>query len=145
MAATTPHPVDQQSADKPAPRDFRQEVTDNIIRMLEEDVAPWQKPWEPGTASFTTPMNRTSGRAYRGGNAIQLIATAMRKGYDDPRWMTYKQAAEEGWQVQRGEKGTQIEFWDIQPGSDSTRTRGMQAAKINSSQALMMERATKGG
>ncbi|MGH9772153.1 MAG: ArdC family protein, partial [Candidatus Acidiferrales bacterium] len=41
--------------------------------------------------------------------------TGMRKGYEDPRWMTYKQAAQEGWQVRRGEKGTQIEFWDVKP------------------------------
>jgi antirestriction protein ArdC len=27
--------------------------------------------------------------------------------------MTYKQAADQGWQVRRGEKGTQIEFWDV--------------------------------
>ena len=27
--------------------------------------------------------------------------------------MTYKQAAENGWQVRKGEKGTQIEFWEV--------------------------------
>ena len=29
-------------------RDFRQEVTDNIIAMLGKGVAPWQKPWRTG-------------------------------------------------------------------------------------------------
>jgi antirestriction protein ArdC len=29
--------------------------------------------------------------------------------------MTYKQAADQGWQVRRGEKGTQIEFWEMKP------------------------------
>ncbi len=29
--------------------------------------------------------------------------------------MTYKQASQEGWQVRRGEKGTQIEFWEVKP------------------------------
>ena len=61
----------------------------------------------------TMPFNPTSERAYRGGNAIHLMAAALRTGYEDPRWMTYKQAAEQGWQVRRGEKGTQIEFWDV--------------------------------
>ena len=37
------------------------------------------------------------------------------KGYEDPRWMTYKQAADQGWQVRKGEKGTQIEFWEVKP------------------------------
>jgi antirestriction protein ArdC len=57
------------------------------------------------------PANPVTGNRYRGGNAIHLLASAMQKGYDDPRWMTYKQAFEEGWQVRRGEKGTQIEFF----------------------------------
>jgi antirestriction protein ArdC len=92
----------EQGAQK---RDFRQEVTDNIVQMLEKGVAPWQKPWEPGANSFGMPQNPTTGKAYRGGNAIHLIATALRSGYEDPRWMTYKQAAENGWQVRRGEKG----------------------------------------
>src|SRR5262245_28702975 len=98
-------------------RDFRKEVTDSIVKMLEQGVAPWQKPWEsawdPSEAgSLSMPFNPNSGRAYRGGNAVHLMATALDKGYDDPRWMTYRQAAENGWQVRRGEKGTQIEFWE---------------------------------
>lgn len=35
----------------------------------------------------------------------------------DPRWITYKQAAEHGWQVRKGEKASQIEFWEARPGS----------------------------
>jgi antirestriction protein ArdC len=102
-------------ADTPAPpkRDFRQEVTDRIITMLENGFAPWQKPWNPAEASVGMPFNPTTERSYRGGNAIHLMATGIRHGYDDPRWMTYKQAAERGWQVRRGEKGTQIEFWEV--------------------------------
>jgi hypothetical protein len=59
------------------------------------------------------PFNPTTERSYRGGNAIHLIATGVRLGYDDPRWMTYKQAADRGWQIRRAEKGTQIEFWEV--------------------------------
>ena len=36
--------------DKPPPRDYRAEVTADIIRMLEEGTAPWQKPWEASWA-----------------------------------------------------------------------------------------------
>ena len=117
MATTSSQPtIEKPSPGKPAPRDFRQEVTDGIIRMLENGVTPWQKPWEPGATALGLPMNPTSGRSYRGGNAIHLIATALQKGFQDPRWMTYKQASEAGWQVRGGEKGTQIEFWDLKPG-----------------------------
>lgn len=104
----------------PERRDFRKEVTESIIKMLEDGVAPWQKPWDPSLAgTMALPFNPTSKNSYRGGNAIHLMATAMRKGYEDPRWMTYKQAAENDWQVRKGEKGTQIEFWDIKHSKDS--------------------------
>ena len=112
MATATQATVDRPSEERPQKRDFRQEVTDNIVQMLEKGVAPWQKPWEARGNSLGMPMNPTTGKAYRGGNAIHLIATALRRGYDDSRWMTYKQAAENGWQVRKGEKGTQIEFWE---------------------------------
>jgi antirestriction protein ArdC len=114
---TTHHPASDSPAGTKPLRDFRQEVTDNIIRMLETAVAPWQKPWD---ATTNMPINPTSERAYRGGNAIHLMATALQKRYQDPRWMTYKQASDCGWQVRRGEKGTQIEFWDVKQGKDKS-------------------------
>ena len=114
MATTTADPGSAQPV-ATKPRDFRQEVTDRIIGMLEKGVAPWQKPWNPGEASLGMPKNPTTDRNYRGGNALHLMATALQRGYSDPRWMTYKQASDQGWQVRRGEKGTQIEFWEVKP------------------------------
>ena len=114
---TTHYPASEPSTGTKPLRDFRQEVTDNVVHMLENGVAPWQKPWD---AKASMPMNPTSARAYRGGNAIHLLATALQKGYQDPRWMTYKQASEHNWQVRRGERGTQIEFWDVKQGNHSS-------------------------
>jgi len=98
-----------ENANRTEKRDHRREVTDAIIKMLEDGVAPWQKPWE-GAAM---PFNPTTERAYRGGNAVHLLATGIGREYADPRWMTYKQAADQGWQVRKGEKGTHIEFWEV--------------------------------
>lgn len=100
-----------QSVDglNPPKRDHRQEVTDSIINMLEQGVAPWQKPWQ----GVGMPINPPTEKNYRGGNAVHLLATAVQRGYEDPRWMTYKQAAENDWQVKKGEKGTRIEFWEV--------------------------------
>lgn len=120
MATTTQPVIQNRPEQAPQKRDFRQEVTDSIVQMLEKGVAPWQKPWEASANAFGMPMNPTTEKAYRGGNAIHLIATGLRRGYEDPRWMTYKQAAENGWQVRKGEKGTQIEFWEIKQGSDKS-------------------------
>jgi antirestriction protein ArdC len=100
-------------------RDYRQEVTNDIIRLLEQGVAPWQKPWT-AQHSISIPFNPTTSKPYRGGNILVLTVAAMRRGYDDPRWATYRQASNEGWQVRRGEKGTQIEFWDVKPARKET-------------------------
>ena len=49
------------SSEATTKRDYRQEVTDSIIKMLEEGTAPWQKPWEPGALEM--PFNPTSAKA----------------------------------------------------------------------------------
>jgi antirestriction protein ArdC len=36
------------------------------------------------------------------------------RGYDDPRWLTYRQAESIGAQVRRGEKGTPIQYWKFE-------------------------------
>jgi antirestriction protein ArdC len=43
MATSTAQPASENPNPTPK-RDFRQEVTDRIVKMLEEGVAPWQKP-----------------------------------------------------------------------------------------------------
>ncbi|MVF24207.1 DUF1738 domain-containing protein [Methylocaldum sp. BRCS4] len=91
-------------------RDYRQELTDLIIRKLEEGAAPWQKPWKPGESGLF-PHNPTTDKPYRGANALHLTLVAEIRNYNDPRWMTYKQAAEQGYQVRKGEKGTVVEYW----------------------------------
>jgi antirestriction protein ArdC len=92
-------------------RDLRQEITDAMIAALEKGTAPWQRPWQAGALEL--PFNPTSEKRYRGGNAIHLMLTGASRGYEDPRWLTYRQALEKGWQVRKGEKGTQIEFWQF--------------------------------
>src|SRR5437879_1902553 len=125
-ASANPNQVPVGEPPEPARRDFRQEVTDRIINMLENGVAPWQKPWNPTDAALDMPMNPTTGKAYRGGNAIHLMAMGLRRGYGDPRWMTYRQAASLAWQVRKGEKGTQIEFWEVK-GAPDTRSEPIRA------------------
>ena len=125
-ASANPNQVPVGEPAVPPRRDFRQEVTDRIINMLENSVAPWQKPWNPADASLDMPMNPTTGKTYRGGNAIHLMATSLSRGYGDPRWMTYRQAAGLAWQVRKGEKGTHIEFWELKAGRD-TRSQPIRA------------------
>ena len=82
---------------------FAERVAAELIEQLKQGTAPFQKPWSPEMGS-DLPYNHSTGNYYRGGNALAL----MMQHYDDPRWMTYKQAQAVGAQVRKGEKGTQL-------------------------------------
>ena len=98
-------------------RDFREELTNNIIALIEKGCAPWQRPWDSTKASqaLQMPHNATTGRPYRGANTLNLMAKAYNLNVDnDPRWLTYKQALDKGWQVKKGSKGTGVEYWKFE-------------------------------
>lgn len=86
---------------------FAETVAEKLIEQLREGTAPWQKPWAPGEAGSNMPFNPTTGSRYKGVNALQLMS----EGYEDPRWMTYKQASAADAQVRKGESGTPIQYW----------------------------------
>lgn len=97
-------------------KEYAEEVAGRIIEQLRQGTAPWQKPWKPG--ELRLPYNAATGKEYRGMNTIWLHM----QGYDDPRWMTYKQAEAAGAQVRKGSRGTRIIYWkfhDEQPMTDA--------------------------
>jgi putative DNA primase/helicase len=85
--------------------DFAKRLAQRLIEQLEAGTVPWQQDWAPG--QILSPYNPTTGNRYRGVNVLALMVT----GHTDPRWMTYRQAQAQGWQVRAGEKGTQIQHW----------------------------------
>lgn len=98
--------------------DYAKTVADKVIKMLEEGTAPWTQPWKPGfgpTGREAMPFNAASGRAYSGGNALHLWAVAQERGYEDNRWMTFKQVQDRGLRLKEGSKGhgAKVEFWDF--------------------------------
>src|ERR1700731_259195 len=80
--------------------DFARRLADKLIAQLKDGTSPWQKPWKDGLAF--SPYNPTTGNRYRGVNIVALMAM----DFSDPRWMTYKQAQGQGWQV----RGAQAEL-----------------------------------
>lgn len=83
------------------------EVAEKLIEALKAGTAPWQKPWNSkGLPSFQLPYNAVTGNRYQGINTLSLIMS----GRNDPRWMTFKQADDNGWQVRKGSKATAIQF-----------------------------------
>ncbi len=93
-------------------RDHYQELTDKIVAELEAGAKPWQRPWDADKAGGpSAPINAATGRRYRGINTFVLGISPLAFTSQDPRWCSYKQAAERGWQVRRGETGTRIFFY----------------------------------
>jgi antirestriction protein ArdC len=90
--------------------DKAEQLTATIIAALEQveqDGSAWAKPWE-SLSKYGMPRNGNSGRQYRG---ICNMWMLLLKGYDDPRWLTYKGAQKLGGQVRKGEKGTMVFAW----------------------------------
>ena len=86
---------------------FHQQLANQLIEQLRQGTAPWQQPWQPGAPQSLLPVNPTTGKRYKGINAIQLLA----QGRSDQRWMTYRQARAAAAQVQAGARGTLIQYW----------------------------------
>lgn len=90
-------------------QDFIQNTAEKIIESLKNGTAPWIKPWKADELNNLMPYNPKTNKNYNGINSINL----MMQGYDDPRWLTYKQAQELGAYVKKGEKSTIIQFWQF--------------------------------
>jgi antirestriction protein ArdC len=88
-------------------RDLRLEVANELLRRMEAGTAPWQRPWEAG--EVRSPVNAVTGKRYTGVNHQNLMIFS--PDPSDPRWCTYKQAEEQGWQVRKGSAGIPIEVW----------------------------------
>jgi antirestriction protein ArdC len=112
-------------------KDVYSRVTDRILADLEQGVRPWMKPWnaEHSGGRITRPL-RHNGQPYNGINVLMLWSAAVDRGYAAPIWMTYKQAAEMGAHVRKGEKGELVVYantitrkeTDAETGEDAERT-----------------------
>lgn len=99
--------------------DLYQSVTDRIVAALEAGTVPWVKPWRNDRSGGALPHNAVTRRAYHGINVALLWMQEAAAGYATPQWLTFKQAADLGGNVRKGEKGTQIVFWRFQDVKDS--------------------------
>ena len=86
------------------------EIADRIIELLDQgELPPWEKGWRNSKSG--DPVNALTMKPYRGINRWLTLITQQSMGYDDPRWLTYRQAEGLGGHVRKGEKSTSIIFW----------------------------------
>lgn len=81
-------------------------ITSKIVALLEAGKAKGSVTWNGQGEGGRMPYNLKSGERYRGANVLSLWITAEERGYSSSAWLTYKQAAELGGQVRRGEKSS---------------------------------------
>lgn len=86
----------------------RQNLIDMYVKSLEEGEIPWEKMWKT-----RQPYNAITKKKYRGINNLALSFIAMKRGYKDVRWCTYKQMKKYKWTFKDNAqgKGICIEYW----------------------------------
>lgn len=83
----------------------RATLAKTFLDALKDNVIPWRKCWSAVPVSFST------GKPYRGINNLTLSFVSGMKGYRDTRWLTFKQAQNNGWRVRKGERAIRVEYW----------------------------------
>jgi antirestriction protein ArdC len=91
--------------------DIYTKVTNQIIEAMEKGEKQFQMPWHSTKAHITAPINASSGRMYRGINAVSLWAAARGRGFSTGFWATYQQWKTLGAQVRKGEKSSDVVLW----------------------------------
>jgi antirestriction protein ArdC len=122
-------------------RDHYQEITDRMVKALEEaaesddPLAPWQKPWKV-TPYGSAPHNPASGTVYRGINTWITLMVMWERGYDIPMFLTFKQANEVAAKALRAKgikvylrtvktrRGKERKFWAYVEGENKDKSVG---------------------
>ena len=73
-------------------KDQRKELVEEIVKDMQEGKVFM---WDKGFTSLQA-VNAVTNSPYRGGNVIRLGFSAYRNGFKDRRWMTFKQAHDNG-------------------------------------------------
>ena len=88
-----------------------EEIADRIIQLLDQgDLPPWEKDWA-NSPNQGSPLNAVSMKPYRGINRLMTLITQFAMGYNDPRWLTFRQAETLGGHIAKGETSTRVVFW----------------------------------
>lgn len=84
----------------------REEIVDEMLRKMEEGGLSWINDLEGHLGA----KNYKTQASYRGANRMRLAIAAARHGWNDNRFLTFRQAKELGLHVREGERGTMIEI-----------------------------------
>jgi antirestriction protein ArdC len=90
--------------------DINQIITDKIINLLERGTVKTGARWT-GSKATGLPVNAKSGEQYHGINVLVLWAEIADRSYASSQWLTFKQAADMGANVRKGEKSVMCVYY----------------------------------
>lgn len=125
----------------PVPRDLHADITNQLIAAIEADPSQPSLPWRRNGSSLRIPTNAATRNAYSGINILNLWVAAEVQHYATPLWATYRQWAERGAQVRKGEKASLIVFYkefqledELEEGDDGKRRMARASHVFNAAQ-----------
>lgn len=83
-------------------------VTDEIIKLMEQGVCPWNRPW----FANDIPKNLKTKTEYKGFNKLMLLSMKMANQYESNYWLTFKQSKTLGGTIKKGSKATPIIYFN---------------------------------
>lgn len=92
-------------------RDIHADITAQLIAAIEADPGRPSLPWRRSAAPLFMPENALTKNLYNGINIVSLWVSAECQGFAAPIWATYRQWAELGAQVRKGEKSSLVVFY----------------------------------
>ncbi|HEV7276538.1 MAG TPA: zincin-like metallopeptidase domain-containing protein [Devosiaceae bacterium] len=92
-------------------RDIHAEITNQLSAAIEADPGRPSLPWRRAAGALHMPVNALTGKSYNGINILNLWVAAESHGYAAPIWGTYRQWAEKGAQVRKGERSSLVVFY----------------------------------
>lgn len=92
--------------------DLYSQITNRMISEIEAGTVPWVQPWAARAAPLGLPCNAATGRRYSGINILLLWSALIDHDFPSQRWLTFRQAAQLGGTVRKGEHGTMLVFAD---------------------------------
>lgn len=104
-------------------RDLYQEVTNKIIGMIEQGVAPWRRTW----STYGLARNYVTRHIYTGINLILMNNTP----HPIPYFMTFKQAKEQGGQIRKGAKAEMAIYFNVYYKDSFDRTLTKEEAQMS--------------
>ena len=84
-------------------------VTARVLDLLAQGQIPWRRPWKACKAAGRQHPRNISGNLYRGANWFLLGMLS----FQQPVFLTYRQARALGGHIRKGEHGFPVVFWKL--------------------------------